>query len=141
MKLIMTVVAVGLATALAGCNTFEGLGRDVERGGEKVQDASLKARADWPAAGDRHEADYETARRNCTSGIEAERDACRDRERAQYSAHMNESRSTYRRSEMRSVSEEDRREDAYEAARAKCDSLRGAQEDRCIEDARRMYHE
>ena len=141
MKLIMTVAAAAMATALAGCNTFQGLGRDVERGGEKLQDASLKVRADWRAARDRHEMEYETARRNCASGSEAERDACRDRERARYSARMNESRSTYRRSEMRSVSEEDRREDAYEAARAKCDALRGAQEDRCIEDARRMYRQ
>jgi hypothetical protein len=128
-----------MATALAGCNTFDGLGRDVERGGEKLQDASLKVRADWRAARERHETEYETTRRNCNAGTEAERDACRDGARAQYSARMNESRSTYRRSEMRSVSEEDRREDAYEAARAKCDSLRGAQEDRCIEDARHTY--
>jgi len=25
---------------LAGCNTFEGIGKDVERGGEKVQDGA-----------------------------------------------------------------------------------------------------
>jgi predicted small secreted protein len=141
MKLIMTVVAVGLATALAGCNTVEGLGRDVERGGEKLQNSSLKTRAEWHGARERYETEYDTARRNCAAGTEAERDACRDRERAQYSAQMNESRNAYRRSEMRSVSEEDRREDAYEAARGRCDSLRGADEDRCIADARRMYRQ
>lgn len=139
MKLIMIAASVAFASALAGCNTFEGFGRDVERGGEKMQNASLKVRADWRAERDRHETEYEAARRNCNDGSEAQADACRDRARAQYSAHMNESRSTYRRSEMHSVSEEDRREDAYEAARAKCDNLRGEQEDRCIQDARRMY--
>ena len=97
MKLIMAVATVAFTTALAGCNTFEGFGRDVERGGEKLQDSSLKVRADWRAARDSHETEYETARRSCSSGTEADRDACRDRARGQYSASMNESRSTYRR--------------------------------------------
>ena len=139
MKVQITLAAVAFATALAGCNTFAGMGRDVERGGEKMQDASLKVHADWRAARDRHESEYESARRTCNSGNEAERDACRDHARAQYSARMDESRNTYKRNEMRSVSEEDRREDAYEAARQKCDSLRGPAEDHCVEDARRMY--
>ena len=29
-----------LAIALAGCNTMKGFGKDVERGGERVQDAA-----------------------------------------------------------------------------------------------------
>jgi hypothetical protein len=40
---------------------------------------------------------------------------------------------------MRSESEEDRMEDAYEAARDKCGALRGADEDRCVADARARY--
>lgn len=34
-----------LATSLTACNTFRGLGQDVERGGEKVQDAATKQQA------------------------------------------------------------------------------------------------
>lgn len=37
--LVLTVV-LALSAALAGCNTMRGFGRDVERGGERVQDAS-----------------------------------------------------------------------------------------------------
>ncbi len=33
-KLFALAIAVGF---LAGCNTMEGLGKDVERGGEKIQ--------------------------------------------------------------------------------------------------------
>ncbi len=40
MKKIALVIAT--LTALAGCNTMQGLGKDVERLGEKVQDASKK---------------------------------------------------------------------------------------------------
>ena len=29
-----------LGVALAGCNTMSGVGRDIERGGEKLQDTS-----------------------------------------------------------------------------------------------------
>jgi predicted small secreted protein len=137
MKTLLATLTAACAISLAGCNTIAGMGRDVERGGEKLQDASIKARADWRAARERHETEYEAARRRCNAGTAAERDACRDRARAEYSARMNESRTTYRRSDLRSTSEEDRREDAYEAARDKCNTLRGAEEDRCIDEARR----
>jgi entericidin B len=34
---VLTLLAIG---AIYGCNTFEGMGKDVERGGEKVQDSA-----------------------------------------------------------------------------------------------------
>jgi entericidin B len=41
MKKLIAVLSVLLFTAgLTGCNTFRGMGKDVERGGEKVQDAA-----------------------------------------------------------------------------------------------------
>jgi entericidin B len=36
MKRIMALIL--LAMTLAGCNTMSGMGRDIERGGEKIQD-------------------------------------------------------------------------------------------------------
>ena len=36
MKRFVALVLLGIA--LAGCNTMAGVGRDVERGGEKLQD-------------------------------------------------------------------------------------------------------
>ncbi len=38
-KLVLMFAAL---VVLAGCNTMQGLGKDVERLGEKVQDASKK---------------------------------------------------------------------------------------------------
>ena len=38
---LMMVLAMGI---LAGCNTFEGLGKDVQRGGEKVEDSANRNR-------------------------------------------------------------------------------------------------
>lgn len=39
MKTTIWLVLAVLATAFAtGCNTFEGAGKDIERGGEKVQE-------------------------------------------------------------------------------------------------------
>lgn len=35
----LTALAFGLT--LAGCNTMRGFGKDVERGGERVQDAAV----------------------------------------------------------------------------------------------------
>jgi predicted small secreted protein len=40
-RLIAALIA---AIVLAGCNTMEGAGKDVERGGEKIQDAAGKAK-------------------------------------------------------------------------------------------------
>ena len=33
-------ILMGILVLLAGCNTVEGVGKDVERGGEKVQDGA-----------------------------------------------------------------------------------------------------
>jgi entericidin A len=36
-KLIAAMLAAGLLVAVAGCNTMQGLGKDVEIVGEKIQ--------------------------------------------------------------------------------------------------------
>jgi predicted small secreted protein len=41
MKTLISIMGVLILTsALGACNTFRGMGQDVERGGEKVQDAA-----------------------------------------------------------------------------------------------------
>ncbi len=41
-KTVMMIVALVASFVLSGCNTVQGMGKDVERLGEKVQDASKK---------------------------------------------------------------------------------------------------
>src|SRR5436190_19020723 len=138
---IAPIVAASFALSMAGCNTMIGAGKDIERGGERIQDASIKVRADWHNARERHEQSYDAALAACRSGTESQRDACRDRARADYTSRLDADRSTYHRNEMRSQSDEDRMEDAYEEARDECNALRGDAEDRCIADARsRHFH-
>jgi predicted small secreted protein len=138
-KWIAPIVAASFALSIAGCNTMIGAGKDIERGGEKIQDASIKARSDWRTARDRHEQSYDAALAACRSGTESQRDACRDRARADYTTRLDAERTTYRRKEMRSQSEQERMEDAYEEARDRCNALRGDAEDRCVADARSKY--
>lgn len=38
----LMLIVVGLALVVSGCNTVNGIGKDFERLGEKVQDASKK---------------------------------------------------------------------------------------------------
>lgn len=40
MRSLITMIAAALLATLVGCNTIEGAGRDLERGGEKVQDTA-----------------------------------------------------------------------------------------------------
>ena len=40
MKNLLAMLIVTAAALLAGCNTIEGAGRDIERGGEAVQDTA-----------------------------------------------------------------------------------------------------
>jgi entericidin B len=40
-KILALVVLCGF---IAGCNTMAGMGRDIERGGEKIQDSSERAK-------------------------------------------------------------------------------------------------
>ena len=39
-KFILLTVMFALSGALVGCNTTEGMGKDIARGGEKIQDAA-----------------------------------------------------------------------------------------------------
>jgi predicted small secreted protein len=133
------VLATTCAIGLAACNTMQGAGKDIERGGEKISDASARVRADWRVARDRHEHDYDAARTSCSTGPAAQREACREQARVAYNTRMNEARVTYKRREMHSVSAEERAEDAYEAARDKCNDFRNEDEDRCIASARSTY--
>ena len=44
MKRLVPILLLALMSVLAGCNTMQGLGKDVERGGEKLQDEAKDAR-------------------------------------------------------------------------------------------------
>ena len=139
MKVRIAILSAVSALALGVCYTMEGMGTDISRGGQKIQDASHKVRQDWREARDRSDRNYQAARTLCDGLAPGDRDACVDRAHAQYSAQMNDARRTYPRSSMRVESEEDRLEDAYDAARDRCEALRGADEDRCMADARARY--
>jgi entericidin B len=41
--LVVTISLAGILAAI-GCNTVKGMGRDIERGGEKTQDAAESVR-------------------------------------------------------------------------------------------------
>jgi predicted small secreted protein len=42
MKKLSLILATIAALALAGCNTMQGIGKDVQKAGEKIEDASKK---------------------------------------------------------------------------------------------------
>ncbi|MGL4232317.1 MAG: entericidin A/B family lipoprotein [Casimicrobium sp.] len=42
MKKISFILATIAALVLAGCNTMQGIGKDVQKAGEKIEDASKK---------------------------------------------------------------------------------------------------
>ena len=42
MKTIATLIALTFAFAVAGCNTVKGVGQDVQKAGEKLEDAAKK---------------------------------------------------------------------------------------------------
>lgn len=44
--LLATLMAVGLAAGLAGCNTFAGAGQDIQRGGQAVEEAARDVQSD-----------------------------------------------------------------------------------------------
>lgn len=45
MKKLIAVMGILVVVGLTGCNTMRGMGKDVERGGEKVQDAATRQQA------------------------------------------------------------------------------------------------
>lgn len=36
-RILATLILLGMLGAIAGCNTIEGMGKDIERGGEATQ--------------------------------------------------------------------------------------------------------
>jgi predicted small secreted protein len=42
MKTITTLLALSFALALAGCNTMRGLGQDVQKVGDKIEDKARR---------------------------------------------------------------------------------------------------
>jgi predicted small secreted protein len=41
-KLLSLTIAAGYLLVIAGCNTMQGLGQDIERGGEKIQEKAKR---------------------------------------------------------------------------------------------------
>jgi predicted small secreted protein len=39
-----TLIAIAVALVLAGCNTMEGVGKDIRKGGEAIEKAAEKAK-------------------------------------------------------------------------------------------------
>ena len=137
MKALISLAAVAaLGITMSGCNTVAGLGRDTAAAGQGVSNAAYNVRSDWREWRHRHDSEYETARSACAGGTEDQREACRDRIRADYRTKMTEARTRYKRAEMRAENDRDRSWDAYEVARDTCYNLRGAEEERCMSDVR-----
>ncbi|MCM3564461.1 MAG: entericidin A/B family lipoprotein [Hydrogenophaga sp.] len=42
MKKFASLIAIGLALLAAGCNTFQGIGQDIQKGGQVIEDAAKK---------------------------------------------------------------------------------------------------
>jgi predicted small secreted protein len=42
--LITLAAAMGLAAFVAGCNTIEGMGKDISKAGDKIEDAAKKSK-------------------------------------------------------------------------------------------------
>jgi predicted small secreted protein len=41
-RILAALMLLGLLVTIAGCNTMQGLGQDIERGGEKIQDKAAR---------------------------------------------------------------------------------------------------
>ncbi|HSC78815.1 MAG TPA: entericidin A/B family lipoprotein [Chitinolyticbacter sp.] len=44
MKRLIALISLAAFTLLTACNTVHGVGKDIEKGGEKVQDAAEEAK-------------------------------------------------------------------------------------------------
>ena len=41
-NIFATLMLLGILATIAGCNTMKGLGQDIERGGEKIQEKAAR---------------------------------------------------------------------------------------------------
>jgi predicted small secreted protein len=139
MKTCITLLLGACIALVSGCSTIQGAGQDIERTGEKVSAAANAARVALHQAISSAEEQYRRDLARCDTLAEDQRAACRSRARVAYTQRRDEARATYRAESQRSSFRDDSNEEAYEAARDRCDRLSGADEDRCIREARASY--
>jgi entericidin B len=41
-RILATIMLIGMLGTITGCNTMAGAGRDIERGGEKIQEKAAR---------------------------------------------------------------------------------------------------
>ena len=131
MKAITALFCCLSALIMAGCNTMEGAGKDVSRGGEKVQNLAHRAHNGLRNAFERNDLAYREARAKCASLPADQRSACRDTARQEYYARRTEARNTYR-------AEDERLERDYRTSYDKCYSA--GDDERCYQDVRTIYY-
>lgn len=140
MRTGLTLLFAASAMLVAsGCNTMAGAGQDVQSAGRGIENAAVKSRVALRENWQKTEADYKAARMGCGSMAEPQRAACYDRARAEYRTHANEARLRYEREVARRDAEEDRMIASYWSARERCETLREADEQRCIDEAWARY--
>jgi predicted small secreted protein len=42
MKILISALIIGLCLSITGCNTIKGAGQDIQKAGEKIEDAAKK---------------------------------------------------------------------------------------------------
>jgi predicted small secreted protein len=42
MKTLISLIAISFTLLLSGCNTVKGMGQDIQKAGEKIEDAAKK---------------------------------------------------------------------------------------------------
>ena len=132
MKVLTTLLCGATALMMAGCNTMEGAGKDVSRGGEKMQNAAQRASNALRNAFERNDLAYREGRAKCASlPAGDQRTACRDKARQEYYARRTEARTAYR-------TEDERLEQEYRTNYDKC--YAAGDDERCYEEVRTIYY-
>ena len=92
MKYWIGCICAACALVLTGCNTMEGLGTDIAKGGQKIQTTAENVRHNWHQARVRNEREYDQARATCAGLRGADHDVCMDRAHERYAASMSAAR-------------------------------------------------
>ena len=132
MKVLTACLFGASALVMSGCNTMEGAGKDVSRGGEKVQNAAHRASNALRNSFERADVAYREGRARCASLPAADqRAACRDQARQEYYARRTEARTTYR-------TEDERLEQQYRLDYDKC--YNAGDNEQCYAETRTRYY-
>lgn len=101
--------------------------------------SAMAADHEYKASKANIEADYEAAKMRCEAKMGDEKDLCFKEAKASYEKARADAKAEHKTSEVKQDAHQKKMDADYKVAKARCESMTGAEKDACIQNAKVQY--